>query len=284
MSEMERTALDFWHNRVQGGGCLMRSFTPAVAAALLLLSASAGLRSQDAGPAHAPDGHAQQFISPLYFSPKPGAPFTATAKTVWVRTLPDGSTVTTENARLVTRDAEGRVFQERVTFVPVPNDGTYQSWVHATDYTNPVEHTHYHCDTGPKVCDLFDFHGPVTDALMPAGLQPDKSTFLTREDLGVDTFAGLDVQKSRETFTIYRESVGNTKTILRTVDYWYSPALGVNVQVKRHDPREGDQTLWLTNVSLTASDPEKYKAPADYRVIDERAPAASVPAPTEDPR
>ncbi len=81
--------------------------------------------------------------------------------------------------------------------------------------------------------------------LARAGQQPDKTTFLTREDLGVDTFAGLEVQRSRETFTIYRETVGNTKTILRTVDYWYSPALGVNVQVKRHDPRDGDQTLWL---------------------------------------
>jgi hypothetical protein len=110
--------------------------------------------------------------------------------------------------------------------------------------------------------------------VVPAGRQPDKTTFLTREDLGVDTFAGLDVQKSSETTTLYRESVGNTRTILRTVEYWYSPALGVNVQVKRHDPRDGDQTLWLTDVSLTAADPDKFKAPADYRIIDHRPPAA----------
>jgi hypothetical protein len=38
--------------------------------------------AQDAGPAHAPDGRAPQLISPLYFSPKPNAPFTATARTV----------------------------------------------------------------------------------------------------------------------------------------------------------------------------------------------------------
>jgi hypothetical protein len=260
----------------------MRIFAPAVAAALLLLSSSACLMSQEAVPAHARDGRAPQLISPLYFSAKPGAPFTAIAKTVWVSILPDGSTVTSENARLVTRDAEGRIFQERATFLPVPNDGTHKSWVHATDYTDPVEHTHYHCDTGPKVCELYGFDAQVTDALVPAGLQPDKTTFLTREDLGSDTFAGLEVQKSRETFTIYRESVGNTRTILRTVDYWYSPALGVNVQVKRHDPRDGDQTLWLANISLTPSDPDKYKAPADYRIVDQRAP--EVPAPAEDPR
>ena len=144
----------------------------------------------------------------------------------------------------------------------------------------PVDHSSYHCDTGPKVCNLFDYHAPATESMLPAGLQPDKTTFLTREDLGVDTFAGLEVQKSRETTTIYTETVGNTRTILRTVDYWYSPVLGVNVQVKRHHPRDGDQTLWLADVSLTALDPDKYKAPAAYRIIDHRPPAGT---PAQDP-
>ena len=119
--------------------------------------------------------------------------------------------------------------------------------------------------------------------MAPAGLQPDKTTFVTRENLGVDTFAGIEVQRSRETTTVYKETIGNTRTILRTVDYWYSPALGVNVQVKRHDPRDGDQTLWLTDVSLTASEPDTYKAPADYRVFDRRMSAAVQPA-AEEPR
>src|ERR1700759_3532696 len=110
----------------------------------------------------------------------------------------------------------------------------------------------------------------MTDALVPAGPQPDGKTYLTREDLGAETFAGLEVRPSRETLTIYSQAVGNTKTILRTVEYWYSPALGVNVQVKRHDPRDGDQTLWLTDVSLDAPEPEKFKVPADYRVVDFR--------------
>lgn len=263
----------------------MRSLAPAVVAATLVLSCLPGLMAQDAGPSHAPDGRAQQLISPLYFSPKPNAPFTAIAKTVSVRTLPDGSTVTAENARQVMRDSDGRIFQERVTFVPVPDDGGHKMRVHARDYTDPVEQTHYHCDTGPKVCNLFYYHGETANYLVPAGLQPDRTTFLTREDLGLDTFEGLEVQKSRETTTIYRESVGNTHTILRTVEYWYSPALGVNVQVKRHDPRDGDQTLWLTSVLLTAADPEKFKIPADYRVVDERADPASLPAraPAEEP-
>ena len=248
----------------------MRRLAPAFVAVCCLLAGTISATAQEGGPAHAPDGRAPQLISPLYFSPKPNAPFTATAKTLVVRTLPDESTVTTENSRLVTRDAGGRIFQERVTFVPVPNHGDRQMRVHAVDYTDPVAHTLYHCDTASRECDLFDYLAPVTDAVQPPGLLPDRATFLTREDLGADSFAGLDVQVSRETFTHYAETIGNTRTILRSVDYWYSPALGVNVQVKRHDPRDGDQTLWLTDVSLTASEPEKYKAPEDYRIIDHR--------------
>jgi hypothetical protein len=257
-------------------------FTPMLTA--LALTVPVCLAAQDAGPAHAPDGQAPQLISPLFFPPKPHAPFTAVAKTVVVRTLPDGSTVTSQNERHIARDADGRIFQERVTFVPVPNDGSRKMRVHAVDYSDPVNHTWYHCDTGLRVCQLREYQGEYAEAVPgPAGLQPDRRTFLTRENLGVDTFAGLEVQRSRETLTLATESVGNTRTILRTVDYWYSPELGVNVQVKRHDPRDGDQTLWLTDVSLSAPDPEVFKVPADFSVVDHRHPQRVEDAQPSDP-
>jgi hypothetical protein len=194
----------------------------------------------------------------------------AIAKTTWVRTLPDKSTVTTQNERVVARDMDGRIFQERRSFVPVPDAGNQVSRVAATEYDDPVEHLKYICRPIAKSCDLYGYHAPVTDAVTPAGLQPDKFSYVTRENLGTDTFAGLEVERSRETTTHYVQTIGNTGAILRTVEYWYSPDLGVNVQVKRHDPRDGDQTLWLTDVSLTAAAPETFKAPADYRIIDHR--------------
>jgi hypothetical protein len=229
--------------------------------------------AQDPGPMHAPDGRAPQLISPLYFPPKPNAPFTAVAKTLVVRTLPDGSTVTAQNERHVARDADGRIFEERVTFVPVPDEGTRKMRVHAVDYIDPVNHTWNHCDTGFKVCQLREYDEQFAEAPPgPAGLQPGGRTYLTRENLGTDTFAGLEVQRSRETLTIATESQGNTRTILRTVEYWYSPLLGANVQVKRHDPRDGDQTLWLTDVSPTSPDPQTFRIPADFSVVDHRHP------------
>jgi len=245
-------------------------FSIGLLCASLILCSATMVAAQEA--THAPDFRAQERIAPLYFPPVADAPFSAIAHTTWVRTLPDGSSETHENARVVARDSDGRIFQERRTFVPVPNPTNQQSITRATQYDDPVAHVTYFCLPGAKVCNAFPLV-TVPDRELPAGLQPDGTTYLTRENLGVDTFAGLDVVRTRETFTFYRASVGNTKTILRTVDYWYSAALGVNVQVKRHDPRDGDQTLWLSNIVESAPEELWFQVPAGYQIIDHRGPA-----------
>lgn len=227
------------------------------------------LAAQSATLDHAPDFRAPERIAPLYFPPTPGAPFSAVAHTRWTRTLPDGSSETHENERLVARDNDGRIFQERRTFVPVPNPTNDQSIAYAAQYDDPVAHVTYRCIRDARVCNAFTLYGVVQQQERP-GLQPDGTTYLTRENLGTDTFAGVDVQRTRDTFTFYRASVGNTATILRTVDYWYSPTLGVNVKVERHDPRDGDQTLWLSDLVQSSPDERWFQRPTGYRIIDHR--------------
>ena len=242
----------------------VRTSALALVFALLTFSAIA----QD-GALHAPDGRAPRFIRPLYFGPKPNAPFTAFARTQWVQIMPDNSTITSSNARFVARDMDGRIFQERRTFVA--SDSKEESRIRVVEYTNPADHTSYSCNPNDKTCFLNNYYSPqMMEAATPVGLQPDGRSYLTRENLGVDTYEGLEVQRSRETLTYYKQTIGNTNTILRTVEYWYSPVLGINVKVVRHDPRDGDQTLWLTNIDLNAPDPATSKVPEDYRVFDRR--------------
>lgn len=244
---------------------LLVAISPALAAA------------QGAAPTRAPDFRAPQFIAPLYFPPTANAPFMAIAKTTWVEILPDGSTVTRENARVVARDMDGRIFQERRTFVPVPNPRNLQSIVRIDEYTDPAAHTLYNCNPYAKVCNVFPYYPIMAQPPTPAGLQPGGRTYLTRENLGTDTFDGQEVIHTRETLTIYSETIGNTKNIIRQCEYWYSPALGINLKVVRHDPRDGDQTLWLTNLSLSAPDASTFQAPASYRIIDHRNPQMQAP-------
>ena len=245
---------------------------PALTLLVLLLAPFAGrdLAAQAAAPDHAPDFRAQQRIAPLYFPPKPNAPFMAIAKTTWVENLPDNSTVTRQNERVVARDMDGRIFQERRSFIPVPDDGKQQSTAYLNEYTDPVAHTVYNCSPMPRTCNLLNYFVPLNLPEAPEGMQPDGTSFLTREHLGVDTFEGIEVQRTRETFTFFKQKIGNTKTILRVVDYWYAPTLGINLKVVRHDPRDGDQTLWLTNISTTAADPTTFQIPSGYQIIDRR--------------
>ena len=250
----------------------MRRAFPTLIASVPFLLISAGVAAQESQPMHAPDWRAPQHIAPLYFPPKPNAPFTATAVTLWVHTLPGGSTLSMQNRRRVARDADGRIYQERATFAPVPRTGLRESRVYATEYDDPIEHKRYRCMPEAKVCNLFGYSAAADMAIVPAGLQPDRTTFITREDLGVESLDGLEVQHSLETTTLYSGSVGNTRTILRTCEYWYSPALGINVKVVRHDPRDGDQTLWLENVSLSAAEPGAFTLPAGYQIVDHRHP------------
>jgi hypothetical protein len=126
---------------------MKRRFLPAL---VLLLCLPVMLSAQNAAPTHAPDFRAPQRIAPLDFPPVANAPFMALAKTTWVKILPDGSTVTTQNERVVARDMEGRVFQERSTFVPVPSPTTRQSMPYMNEYDDPVAHTRNICTGSHK--------------------------------------------------------------------------------------------------------------------------------------
>ena len=147
------------------------------------------LAAQNTAPMHAPDFRAPKHIAPLDLLPIPNAPLMAIANTVWVQNLPDGSTVTTQNQRVVARDMDGRIFQERRTFVPVPEPHNRQPYAYLLVYSDPSTHTIDNCSVGAKVCNLLNYYQPVTlPPEAPAGLQPDGFTYLTRENLGIDTY------------------------------------------------------------------------------------------------
>lgn len=245
---------------------------------LLLLALPILLSAQVNTPTHAPDFQAAPHIAPLDFPAQAGAPFMAIAKTLWVRILPDGSTVTSQNQRVVARDMDGRVFQERRTFVPVPDPTNRQSIPFIEEFEDPVAHTLSRCILAAKVCNEFFYYPRKEMADRPAGLQPGGKMYLTRENLGTVLMDGQEVLHTRETLTVFSETIGNTKNIIRTVDYWYSPTLSINVRVERHDPRDGDQTLWLTDLNLSAPDPGVFQIPSDYRVIDHLHPQVQAAA------
>jgi hypothetical protein len=88
------------------------------------------------------------------------------------------------------------------------------------------------------------------------------------EDLGSQTMEGVYVTGVRTTRTIPAGQIGNDKAISIVTEVWTSPDLKTIVYSKRSDPRMGEQTFQLTNVSRSEPDPSLFTVPADFKVVD----------------
>src|SRR5215469_9050035 len=104
---------------------------------------------------HAADGNSFTRIVSIFIAPTPNAPFTATVSTEWTRQTSDGATVVVKNRRMVARDSQGRVFEERRRFVPAESDA--QSLLFQIDYVDPLRHARTICLPASSSCDVRNF-------------------------------------------------------------------------------------------------------------------------------
>lgn len=91
---------------------------------------------------------------------------------------------------------------------------------------------------------------------------------VTTEDLGTQTMEGVLVTGTRTTRTIPAGQIGNEQPISIVTEVWTSPELKTVVMSKRSDPRMGEQTFRLTNITRTEPDPSLFSVPADFRVVE----------------
>src|SRR5271166_5283124 len=142
------------------------------------------------GALHAPDGNSYSRIVSIFIAPIPNAPFAATVSTEWTRQTSDGATVVVKNRRMVARDSHGHVFEERRRFVP--GDSNAPSLLFQTDYVDPARQTRTVCFPANKICDVYNFFTPPSEASLPVGPLPDSKRYLSRENLGTDAIEGLE--------------------------------------------------------------------------------------------
>ena len=216
---------------------------------------------------HAPDGGTIERINSIRILPILNAPFSATITTEWTRTLEDGTSVTTTNFRTVMRDSQGRIFQERRSFVP--KNGAEQPKVFRFEISDPAMHLRRACYPASHTCNKAAYFAPTKVSLIPVGpLDKNGDRALTREDLGHNSMSGLDVIGTRETTTISISVIGNDRPVSITKEFWYSPKLGLNLSVKRVDPRSGTETFTVSDISLAEPDPKYFAVPAGFTVND----------------
>lgn len=242
--------------------------------AVAFIPGIAGQSPQDA--LHAPDGNSFTRIVSISIAPIPNAPFTATVSTEWTRQTSDGASIVVKNHRLVARDSQGRVFEERRRFIPA--DSSAPSLLFQMDYVDPARQARTVCFPAGKMCDTFRFIAPPNAAAVPVGLMVDGKHYLSREDLGKGETDGLETIGTRETITTSPGTVGNDREVTLTKEFWYSPRLGVNLVVKRMDPLQGTQVFTVSNISLAEPDARLFVVPAHFKVVDQRS---APPAPSK---
>jgi len=219
------------------------------------------------------------------------APYSAEIVTETTQTLPDGNRIRQTNSSHYYRDSEGRTRREQSLKSLnglAPNSNLPQ----AVFINDPVAHTNYALNPAERTANKFSWnssasHGPKPadasgDSPMPrrpgaAGGQDGtvqgrgmrrSSQNVKTEALGRQTIEGVLADGTRTTMTIPAGQIGNEQPIQIVSETWYSPELQTVVLSKRSDPRSGDSTFRLTNISRGEPPRTLFEPPADFKITE----------------
>jgi hypothetical protein len=104
----------------------------------------------------------------------------------------------------------------------------------------------------------------VTQTFVGAAHPPD----VGRESLGTKMIEGVQAEGTRTVFTIAAGEIGNDRPIQTVTERWYSSQLQTVVLTKTSDPRMGESSYQLTNISLNEPAHALFEVPADYKVVE----------------
>jgi hypothetical protein len=212
---------------------------------------------------HAPDpGEFVLTVAPNPIPTIPNAPFTATVRIAVIRRLEDGSTITRKNHCLVARDSSGRLYREMRPLTH--DDDTSQSVLRQIVFLNPVSHERYVCDPEGRACRVSAYHQPASQPLSPYMGGNGQTTHVP---LGASRISGVEAVGSRDLTVIPAEQASTNRPITLSTEYWYSQQLGMNISVKRFDPRVGTQVFLVDRLNLGEPDPSLFEVPKGARIL-----------------
>lgn len=221
------------------------------------------------------------------------APYSAEATTESVRVLGDGNKITRQTKTLLYRDGEGRTRWEEISkstnaaetitiFDPVVG---YKYYLNPTAKTarriaapaQKKETTMFYSAATPTPGSLFNFTASTVNGTLTAIDAAELSGFLKKsEDLRPRNIEGVAATGKSSTTTILAGTIGNERDIVSTAEVWYSKELQTTILNKRTDPQNGNYLYQLTNIKRSEPDKSLFTIPADYKIVDAPAGAATV--------
>ncbi len=214
------------------------------------------------------------------------APYSAEEKTETVQTLADGTRITNTTTAHIYRDSLGRTRRE----MPLPAFGGDTQTRTLITIFDPVAGASFTLDPENKVAHKMpmpigaakliavdkmkaeaEAMGRETKSSRTANMtyrvtRSKDAAAVQRDDLGTSTLEGVNAKGVRETSTIAVGSIGNDRPIVITSERWESPELQLEVKSVRNDPRMGETTHTLTNISRAEPDASLFQVPGDYKV------------------
>jgi hypothetical protein len=233
-----------------------------------------------------------------------GSPYSAVAVTESTQTLSDGNRIVNKSSAAVYRDSEGRTRREQTlrAIGPLAKGGEPRQTVFIND---PVAGINYHLDpqehvaykmapmnfkferrvpspppegaAGVRTGNHEEFrleiappdaliHGGAGQAGFSVGWVGPQNRNAQTESLGKQNIEGVDAEGTRTTVTIPAGEIGNEKPIEIVSERWYSAELQTVVMSRQSDPRFGENSYRLTNISRTEPARSLFEVPADYTV------------------
>ena len=111
--------------------------------------------------------------------------------------------------------------------------------------------------------------GQASNGAPPPGGDGRLRRTITQDSVGTQLINGVQAEGHRTIETIPAEAEGNDRPITIVSETWFSPELKITVLSKRSDPRSGDSTIQILNLSRVEPDPSLFTVPPDYSVVDE---------------
>lgn len=221
-------------------------------------------------------------LAPIHFVK--GAPYSAEQTTELVRTLADGSRVEqAKPAVRLWRDGQGRTRKETA-----PAAGVLGAAARGiVEIEDPVEGARYSLDAENRIAHRvkvaaleFRFEAPPPGPMpRPHAINAPRQR---TERLGVRMFEGIPAEGIRSTIMWPAGAQGGEKPRVLTGEKWLSTELQAVVLWKSTDPT-ASMTQQLVHIERQDPDPELFRVPAGYAVVDDQAqtPAAAQTPPTK---
>jgi hypothetical protein len=200
------------------------------------------------------------------------APYSAQRVVERVQTLADGTRITQKPQKTNEfRDSAGRTRSEQVSTSDTGAEG-----ITSINIVDPVAGFRYVLDPEahtPRQVSLSKREAKATASVAP---KQDERPEVSKDSLGTETIDGLLIKGTRTTTIFPAGSFGNDRPVTVVRENWVSPELLVVVVKKTSDPRTGEFSSRLTNISRSDPDPSLFQVPADYEVINGGASAVPI--------